>query len=401
MKNRNKLQLIIATITLFTAGLIYGDLVTTNYLAQDTAIIEDSLNNMSHQGTIIIGNNSGIHRGLLKAANPDVPGGYEITNATLYILQDAYGAGSKMDLYSMLTPWDEDYVNWTNRTDTETWSIPGMAAGADYNSNIVATATSSAVPEWLTFDVTDEVQGFANKTATNNGWFFKKENEAGFARFRTVHGDNGKAMWPYLKLQYRALTKSSSAITNAISTDSQIVSASPNATAGGSTTMEMGYSSSKGIQRGLIKCNCPEVASIPSNAIILSADLRIYQNNLVGENNFIDIHRILKNWDADSTSWNSNTVASAWSSPGMEAGADYKAVATDTSYMPLNEYVTFDVTDDVRAFLNGTAINYGWVLMNQIENNVDKLAVFRTDDATKAVVIIRYHVLLATVLIVQ
>jgi hypothetical protein len=208
MKNRNKLQLIIATIAILTAGLTYGNLITTNYLAQDTEIIEDSSATSEDATTIIVGTlSTKINRGLLTAASPDVPGGYEITNATLHIYQDQYGSGSEMDLYSMLTPWDENYANWTNKTSSTTWSVPGMAADADYDSTIIATATSSTAYEWMTFDVTDEVQAFANKTATNYGWFLKRNNEAGFARFRTVHGSNSKTLWPYLELKYRALTE--------------------------------------------------------------------------------------------------------------------------------------------------------------------------------------------------
>jgi hypothetical protein len=165
--------------------------------------------------------------------------------------------------------------------------------------------------------------------------------------------------------------------------------------------MEMGYSVEKGIQRSLIKCDCSAADDIPLNANILSADIRIYQDNLVGENNLVDIHRILKDWVPENTSWISNTVASTWSSAGMAAGTDYEAVATDTSYMPFNEYVTFDITDDVKAFRSGTAENYGWVMINQVEDSIDDLAVFRTDDATKAVIIIRYYAYMGTAITIH
>ena len=89
MKNRNKLRLIIATITVFTAGLTYGGLITTNYLAEDCQMREDSTATAANDTTLIAGTFSEkIQHILLKAANPDVPGGYEITNATLNVLQD-------------------------------------------------------------------------------------------------------------------------------------------------------------------------------------------------------------------------------------------------------------------------------------------------------------------------
>jgi len=393
---KNKLLLTIATITILTAGLIYGDLVTTNYLAEDTAIIENSNFISANENTIIIGTFTTLRRGLLKAANPDVPGGYEITNATLHIYQDTYGGGASVGLYSMLTTWDEYHANWTNRTSSGTWSVPGMAADVDYNSTIAASATASG---WTTFDVTGEILTFNDKTATNYGWFLKRDNEAGFTRFRTVDGRNPKTQWPYLKLDYRALSEPAEYITNAISGDTFIQSANPNSTAGAGTTMLMGNLS--GVYRGLIKS---EINNIPSNATILSADLRVYQDYANGENNSVDIHRMLTDWSEAKASWNSNTVSTAWSTPGLAAGTDYKAVATDTSYMPLDEYVPFDVTEDIKAFHNGTADNYGWFLINQRESNSTDLTRFRTKEAIanwQPSLVIRYHVLQGTVIIVQ
>ncbi len=71
--------------------------------------------------------------------------------------------------------------------------------------------------------------------------------------------------------------------------------------------------------------------------------------------------------------------------------------------MPMDKYIPFDVTDDIRAFYNGTATNYGWILINQRESSND-LTRFRTKEAVASLhpsLVIRYHVLQGTVIVVQ
>ena len=300
-----------------------------------------------------------------------------------------------MDLYSMLAIWDESAVNWYNRISATTWSAPGMVADSDYNSSVSASATASG---WTSFDVTDEVKAFVAGTTINYGWVMKRASTSNFTRFRTVNTAD-RQQWPYLKVAYGELDEPAVTITNAPTDDTHIQSGSPNSTAGTGSTFLMGNLG--GTYRGLIKCMAN---NIPSNANILSADLRVYQDYANGENNFVDIHRVLKDWNEEKASWNSNTVSTVWSSAGLGSGTDYKATATDTSYMPLNEYVPFDVTEDIKAFHNGTATNYGWVLINQKESSAD-LTRFRSKEETnvdwRPSLVIRYHVQQGTVIIIK
>jgi hypothetical protein len=304
-------------------------------------------------------------RCLVWAHGPDVPDGYVLTNATLYLYQDLAspsGYGKVMDLYRVLTNWTHSAATWASNTASTTWTAPGLAAGSDYVAAATATATTPASNAFTVFNVTSNVLAFIAGSATNCGWLCRAHTESQLVRFRTIE-DTTKTIWPYIVYEYDTPPVIGTIVTNLVDADTEIGNLNANTNYGTANNVVMGNSGGS-VYRALIR---GPLTGIPAHAIVLNASLRVYSDWRDGLKNLVDLHRVLKNWNEYEATWNSNMVASAWASPGLESGADYAAAITDTSYMPTNAFAYFDVTTDMRAFLQGTANNYGWAAINQNE----------------------------------
>jgi hypothetical protein len=55
---------------------------------------------------------------------------------------------------------------------------------------------------------------------------------------------------------------------------------------------------------------------------------------------------------------------------GWSDGTNYASDATDTQRVTKQGWISWDVTDDVRAFLDGD-LNYGWLLRSAMERGSD------------------------------
>ena len=136
-------------------------------------------------------------------------------------------------------------------------------------------------------------------------------------------------------------------------------------------------------RRGLIMFS--GLSSIPASATIISATLTLY---CTSETNTTDravgAHRALTQWyegaknnevpdgGQDGSTWNLRNANGAvvWAGgAGGASGSDWAAVATDsvTITAPATAF-DWDVTADVQDFVDGTASNFGWWLINAVES---------------------------------
>ena len=90
----------------------------------------------------------------------------------------------------------------------------------------------------------------------------------------------------------------------------------------------------------------------------------------------------------DGSTWNlrNNNGAVAWAGgAGGAAGDDWTATATATATITgTGATFDFDVTDDVQDWVDGTASNYGWWLLNASESTVSSGKHFATSDHATA-----------------
>jgi len=134
-----------------------------------------------------------------------------------------------------------------------------------------------------------------------------------------------------------------------IDRDSMVTSENPNNPFGGSTnTYTQWEQTTPRIWRPLFGGT---LTSIPSDAIIITAELRIWCQSLSGTGSkTVKVHRITGPWTEGAVTWNTQ--------PNHDA-TETVSLAVDTGSV----WYDFDVTDDVQNFVNGAYTDYGWKLL--------------------------------------
>jgi hypothetical protein len=140
---------------------------------------------------------------------------------------------------------------------------------------------------------------------------------------------------------------------------------------GSFTQMQIGRESSVGnISRGYIKF---DLSTIPSNSNVTSADIVLYKHGNEGTGTRVyDVHRITQTWDENTLTY--QTRPSFNPTPTVSKSIDIGFVTPDT--------ITFSVTNDVNAFVNGTYPNYGWVIKLQNESINGYILVKSSEETT-------------------
>lgn len=101
-----------------------------------------------------------------------------------------------------------------------------------------------------------------------------------------------------------------------------------------------------------------DISSIPTGTNITSATLNLYyfkwwDNNPAGRS--LTCYRITSDWDDSDVTWNNRPT---WLPPGQ--WTDAAAVPGSTG-----QWMAWDVTSDVQEFVDGTAANFGWSIMDE------------------------------------
>jgi len=122
-----------------------------------------------------------------------------------------------------------------------------------------------------------------------------------------------------------------------------------------------------GLQYSFLKF---DLSSIPQNVIVISASLKLFYLERAGnpEGKTVDCFRVLGSWSESSITWNSMP--------------SYSSIKSDSCVVPsdLGEWLIWDVTSDVRDFVNGFYGNYGWVLIGA--SWFDVLVGFGSEDSS-------------------
>jgi hypothetical protein len=142
---------------------------------------------------------------------------------------------------------------------------------------------------------------------------------------------------------------------NAAPNDTYASQSAPSSNFGTATTLNVRSSLTQNmrafVQFDLAPC------SIPANALVTGASLKLFLNSAPSASRTYDAHRVTSTWAEGTLTWaNQPTVAAPATS----------SVATGTTS---NVTLTWMVTSDVQAFLDGTASNFGWRIKDQTEDS--------------------------------
>ena len=101
-----------------------------------------------------------------------------------------------------------------------------------------------------------------------------------------------------------------------------------------------------------------DLSAIPSNSKIANAKLYLWPTGYGGspDGRTIDCYRVTSSWSEENITWNNKP--------------SFFSSITSSSIVPsdLGDLMIWDVTSDLQGFINGSYLNYGWVLKDRNDN---------------------------------
>ncbi|MFY1577486.1 DNRLRE domain-containing protein [Verrucosispora sp. WMMD703] len=123
-----------------------------------------------------------------------------------------------------------------------------------------------------------------------------------------------------------------------------------------------------GDSRGVVKF--PALTGIPTDARVVGAELRMYNNALfpgTDTDEYVDVYKLKRAFNETKATWNSYDGVNAWTTPGGDYDATWKASFNGFTNDP--EWETWDVTAAVDGWVKTPASNYGLLLRQRDEAN--------------------------------
>ncbi len=151
--------------------------------------------------------------------------------------------------------------------------------------------------------------------------------------------------------------------------DTYIVSSTPNQNFGAGVDMDIKGDDNR---RVLVQF---DLSGIPSNAIIRTATLALYVTATGTPKPVVNITRVTTAWDEgtgngditkDGATWKNASGAKEWTTSGGDFDSKIWATTTITE---ASRYFTWDVTELVRSWANGTYANYGLLVRTDTFNS--------------------------------
>ncbi len=165
---------------------------------------------------------------------------------------------------------------------------------------------------------------------------------------------------------------SATTVTLQATADTYLREGGPNANEGGETFLRV----RTGPNRSLVRFAQADIAAAAAGMVLLSARLELFgsdANSWGAPGRTVNAHRLSADWSELGATWNcpsdSNPAngnpdcAAQWTGGTFAANATSAVTQTDAV---TNQYVAWDVTADVAAFLTGTS-NFGWLVRKDQE----------------------------------
>jgi hypothetical protein len=112
-----------------------------------------------------------------------------------------------------------------------------------------------------------------------------------------------------------------------------------------------------------------DLSAIPVGSLVSSATLTLKVQAVSGGNlTDFQIHKCLKDWVEAQATWNEYSTGNNWDMGGASAVTDTDAVIeyNGTITAIAGQEVTFDVTNAVKSWVDGTSSNFGFVLLDAV-----------------------------------
>jgi hypothetical protein len=135
-----------------------------------------------------------------------------------------------------------------------------------------------------------------------------------------------------------------------------------------------------------------DISSLPSGIDIGSAVIELYVTGTIpGSTRTYNAHRLQESWTEGGVTWLNRNSTTAWSTFGGDfAASTDSAIAGTSTYV----WISWNITEDVRGWYNGTYPNYGTLIKDSAEDtNVEIHFVSRdntTDPTLRPKLIVNY-----------
>ena len=114
-----------------------------------------------------------------------------------------------------------------------------------------------------------------------------------------------------------------------------------------------------------------DLSSVPANARVFDADLKLYQYNTLGTDDFaIGLYKVTSDWEEGTIDWDPQPTSST------------DAEVTNNIYAGAITWESWDIDTLVQGWLDGNITNYGMMLKDTDESSVNTIAYFYTSDYT-------------------
>jgi hypothetical protein len=329
-----------------------------------------------------------------------IPSGVTIMDARLWLLTDSYRSHTQtinVSAYGLKRGWVEREVTW-NRVQTGTnWTLAGAdSIVSDRDEIATSSRTMLNVATWYDWDVTALVQDWVSGTRSNNGLILIPTGNTNEMHFWSS-ASQVPSYRPRLEVKYYwgggpgvtstpggptpTPTRTSTPVPGAPElvlqqglsgysgvTDTYLSEWQPTTNYGANTKVAVRYG---GVRPGLVRF---DLASVPAGITVQEAYIEMYavDRSNVGQMT-IGVTRVLRSWSEAAANWTKATASTNWAVAGCKlAGSDLAAAPESSTVVnAVGQWHSWVVTDLVRAWLAGSAANYGVVFTGSGQTTVE------------------------------
>ena len=380
------------TITLQQGNAGYTGSADTHIYAYEPT------SNFSAEGSIRVGLRQ-YYVSLLRFDISAVPANAVVQRATLELYAVGWGgANMTIDAYRVLRNMDPAQATWNQAANGSTWGTPGgNNTTTDRAALPEASATTDSLFEWSVFDLTSLVQSWLDGSLANNGVMLRGQVPAASDVYYFASAQNSNSQFrPRLVISYRvsgtpAPTRTSTATPTPTLSVAPSPTLSPTRTTPGtetSVTLQMGsngyygcedteiyiyeptqnYCSSDlikvGERRRYVGLVRFDVSSVPANAFVLQATLRLYAYGWSGASLPISVFRVIRPVALCQATWIQAQTGNPWGVAGCENTTTDRSAAALSSITTtgIGDWHAFDITSAVQGWVQGSQANNGVVL---------------------------------------
>jgi hypothetical protein len=308
--------------------------------------------------------NLGVEHALLEFPVTSIPSSALIITAKLRLFAMAVNQAGEVGAYGVTTPWNEGTGSGDPCFSGTTWWYTNCWAdwptyGGDADPEPSGKQSVTAMGAWVEFDLTDLTQAWVSGQRPNYGVLLKPTGAADVS-FRSSDAGSLDEHPEFIVTYFCECGSGGGSFSETLKPgstgeDTYIDDGSPSTNFGDQNEIRLSNKTNNK-QRGLLRF---DLGSIP-----LQLNLKGIGSGGVAS---VDVHRATTSWAELQANWNNATSSTPWTSPG----GDWDTMVEDTAVIDaaVPGPTTWDVTNLVAAWLDGTYDNDGIVLLGSADVN--------------------------------